>query len=302
MSYSILDNLLIQISKGDTSDDVLARAQDLLALEERLPEALRVESLRDDPVATSVALLGLLGHDDGFGLELAHALAFELEEGMDRMSGSGGLLEVPNLDPNHYSGEITQEMVEAVEQDGIPVAPSVRFEAGHCDIAIEVMHTLGLSHNQPISAAIASLAGPIDVASNVMSTLGLEQKFHIEDAIEAEAGTVDVVEAVMAQVRRDSVVPGYAPVEQKPSNTRWMHWSALAVAAAMLVSIVSLPILRGSSNSEGLVSAGLQFASAAEIVVDDLSYDEEVFVQVIQDTDDEGGQALIIWIDDEAVL
>ena len=70
----------------------------------------------------------------------------------------------------------------------------------------------------------------------------------------------------------------------------------------MFLGFIGFSFLSGSPIDADSDANGFQFASATEIVVDDLSYDEQAFVQVIQDTDDQGEQALIIWIDDEAVL
>jgi hypothetical protein len=300
MSLSELENLLIKIRDGDVSDDVCMRAEALLSRDERLPVELRTESLRDDPAATAVALLSVLGHDDGFGLNLAEALAFELNEDLGGMLSSGPISNAVNRGPETGPLEISVEMVAAVEADGLPIAPAVVAEAGHCDVAAAVMNTLDLVHSLPLAEAIAELAGPVDVVQDVMVDLG-QETVPVAQAVLAEAGTVDVVEAVMREVRKGALVPGLPVADLEPANRSWMRWSAVALAAAALISIVSVPFLQGG-DGQTVAEPGFQFASAAEIVVNDLSYDEGAFVQVIHDTDDNGEQALIIWIDDEAVL
>lgn len=300
MSLTTLDSLLLQIKEGDTSDKVLSLAQALLASEERLPSDLRAESLSDDPVATAVALLGLLGHDDGFGLALSEALAFELRE--DVLNDSPEVVYGRfGADSEYESLSVTADMVAEVESDGLPIVEAVLAESGHCEVVVDVMGTLGLSQNIPLALAIAELAGPIDVSSQVMDRLGFS-RIPIIEAIQDEAGLIDVVVPVMKQVRQNAVFPGLVIAHPEPANSRWMYVSGLAVAAAALLSIVTLPMLREGDGGEELMASGFQFASASEIVVNDLIYDKEAFVQVIQDTDEQGGQALIIWIDDEAVL
>ena len=297
MHLPTLDTLLLQIKEGDTSEALLVRAQTLLSTDERLPEELRNESLRDDPIATAVALLGVLGHDDGFGLDLAAALAFELTE-LDRSTGP--IIEAQNRPSNESSDVITADMVEALESDGLPIAPAVVAEAGDCDVAIKVMRQLGIDRALPLAAAIEALAGPVDVASHVMLELG-HVPVPVAEAVRAEAGSIDIISDVMSRVRRTAVVPAAVIETPKPVNQSWMSWSFVAIAAAMMLAVFSLQMLRGNGIQE-IDNPGFQFASASEIVVDDLVYDEEAFVQVIQDTDDQGEQALIIWVDDEAVL
>ena len=297
MHLPTLDTLLLQIKEGDTSEAILSRAQALLSSDERFPEELRSESIYDDPVATAVALLGVLGHDDGFGLDLAAALAFELTA-LDHSSGP--ITETQNRGPVESSDSITADMVEALEADGLPIAPAVLAEAGACDVATKVMRELGIEQSLPLAAAIEALAGPVDIAQQVMLELG-HSVVPIAEAVRDESGTVDVVHDVMSQVRRSAIVPTATFEQIQPANQTWMSWSFVAIAAALMLSVLSLQVLRGGGVEE-LSNPGFQFASASEIVVDDLVYDEEAFVQVIQDTDDQGEQALIIWVDDEAVL
>jgi hypothetical protein len=300
MSFTELENLLIRIKKGDLSDESLARAEVLLGQEQRLPVELRQESLRDDPVATATALLSVLGHDDGFGIDLAAAVAFELSGNSNGLLSAGPMSKAGNRGPEADTLEITNMMVLELEADGLPISDAIIAESGHCDVVEQVMENLGLVEQLPLASAIAALAGTVDVSKSVMAELG-EQSLPISEAIHAEAGSVNVVDEVMATVRRDALVPTMRVSDPQPANDRWMHWSALAIAAVTLLSVITLPML-GGSEEVAVQEPRLQFASAAEIVVDDLSYDEEAFVQVIHDTDDDGEQALIIWVDDEAVL
>ena len=112
MALPEFDKLLMQIRDGERSLQILDRAQVLLRTEDRLPVELRQESLHDDPSATAVAFLALLGHDDGFGEALMGALSSELHEppaGVLSAGPVGGVSNRPNLDEEQH---ITAEMVE----------------------------------------------------------------------------------------------------------------------------------------------------------------------------------------------
>jgi len=144
----------------------------------------------------------------------------------------------------------------------------------------------------------------------IASDIGLDDPEHVDgwdgqsfvDAVRSEAGPIDIVDAVMTEVRRSSVLP-VVPDVPAAANSKWIRRGLMAVAAATLAVLGATNLYpTGSGELTGEDPSGLQFAAANEIVVDDLSYDEEVFVQVIQDIDDEGEAALIIWVDDEAVL
>lgn len=300
MSFTELEKLLIRMKDGDFSEESLAQAEVLLRQDERLPEELRRESLRDDPVATASALLSILGHDDGFGVDLAAAVAFELSGAFEGMLSSGPMSIAENRGSAIEDHVVTDTMIRELEADDLPIVEAIEAEAGRCDVVEQVMNTLGLNTSLPLAKAVSAYAGTVDVSRTVMTELGAAP-LPLMEAIQREAGSVDVVDAVMEAVRRDALVPVTRLPDPQPANRRWVAFSAFAVAAVTLISVIALPLL-GDSDEQADHEPGLQFASAAEIVVDDLSYDEDAFVQVIHDTDDEGEQALIIWVDDEAVL
>jgi len=142
---------------------------------------------------------------------------------------------------------------------------------------------------EPVAAAIG-----VEVTAEVPGFDGAL----LAEAVRAEAGEIDLSEAVMRRIRRSAVA---APVQvPKPANRAWT-WSAVALAAIALFAVVlgrSLP-----QGGEALESPEMQFADAREIVVDDLDYAESAMVQVIQASDEDGAEgALIIWVEEEAVL
>lgn len=328
MALPEFDKLLMQIRDGEHSVEVLDRAQTLLRVETRLPDELRGESLHDDPRSTAVAFLALLGHDDGFGDALFGALTSELSVPEAGVLSSGPVENVLNRPSVDDTLIVTAEMVENLEREEIPIAESVRFEAAGCDVVPSVLETLSLTVDLPIASAVRTLGGTVDLAKQVMTTLDIEllpvseavvdeadsvevtptvmttleiQTTPLAEAVLEEAGTVDIVDSVMQEVRGYSVVSIHDEAIV-PANRPMWRFVGMAAAAAMFFAAIGVSMFSGSSEETGVVSNGFQFASASEIVVDDLSYDEEAFVQVIQDTDDKGEQALIIWIDDEAVL
>lgn len=114
-------------------------------------------------------------------------------------------------------------------------------------------------------------------------------------AVRAEAGTIDVTADVMRLIRRRSLAP-VEEIEAAPAN-RGFTWGAIAVAA---VAILTLLVGRNFTATPVPVEEPIEFASAAEITVDDLSYGEDTLVQVIQEEGDDA--ALIIWVDEGANL
>ncbi len=159
-----------------------------------------------------------------------------------------------------------------------------------------------------LRAAIAREAGPapalwVDVATAIGADPSDEvagwDGLLLAEAVRAEAGEVDVASDVMRRAHRTAVAP--VPVETvvpEPAN-RGFTWGAAALAAVALIAVV---VAQPWTSTSGAADAELQFADAGEIVVDDLSYAEDALVQVIQATDDDGAEALIIWVDEEALL
>lgn len=161
---------------------------------------------------------------------------------------------------------------------------------------------------QQLRSAVAEEAGEApSVWSEVAKAIGIADPeevvgydgAEVAAAIRAEAGTVDVTAAVMATIRRQAVVP-VEPEIPEPANDSGFSWGAVAAVAAVLLVVVGVARVMPFGGSSTETSADLTFASAAEITVNELSYDENTFVQVIQAEADDGGSALIIWVDEEA--
>ena len=82
-----------------------------------------------------------------------------------------------------------------------------------------------------------------------------------------------------------------------PANRSWGAWATAAIAAAVLL-VVGPSAFEADSGAASGPGEPIRFAMAAEVIVEDLSYSDTV--QVMQTEGDEG--ALIIWLDEEAVL
>ncbi|MEZ4316106.1 MAG: hypothetical protein R3F61_01315 [Myxococcota bacterium] len=128
-------------------------------------------------------------------------------------------------------------------------------------------------------------------------------------AVRAEAGTVDVAPYVMSQVRvphRPSMPYSAVEVEAVPAPANSRRWNVgtlvMAAAAALLLTVLPIgyrdTLSGGSTGSNPTVEASAQFASAGEIVVENLNYHDDA--SVTQTLGDEG--ALILWVDEEATL
>ena len=336
MNHQELDILLMRLRDGDKSPATLEQARLLLSSDDRFPEDLRQCALDDDPADASVALLCLLGHEDGLGDAIMSAVLDEVGEdgGRSAIHWESNVADEHVVIPaNDTLSPVTEEML--AELESYPVQNAISWESGPCNVVDGVMEILGILITPAVAPAVQGAAGTVDVAHRVLGRLGLEYvsakdavsyesgetpelwgnvasgigesaslqkplQASLSAALAAEAGQVDIVEAVMARVLRSAVAPVVDPIPA-PANRQWFKWASIAVAAVALIGI-SLPFFTNSPPDGGSETVGFQFASAVEIVVDDLNYDEDAFVQVIQDTDDQGGQALIIWVDDEAVL
>jgi len=208
----------------------------------------------------------------------------------------------------------------------IPVGDAVRAEAGRVDVSLAVMMALG-ADLAPTASAVRDAAGEIEVSRPVTTALG-GVVLPVAEAILAEAGTVDVADAVLLELGEarsplaeailagagpidvaDAVMASLAPVEQakpvlprvdvapeplpRPANRRsqW-SWGAVLMAAVVFLAV---GIGRWWTPTGAPPVQPLQFASASEIVVEDLHYSEDV--QVVQAEGD--GGALILWIDEE---
>jgi hypothetical protein len=267
-----LTHLLNRIREGTASEQECVRARELALGDDRLPEEIRPGLLERDLVPDAVGLLAVLGADVAFGDELAAAIDAE----------TGG-----------------RRVEVALDDEWTPVrsalARGLEEEAAGFDVTGAVLAALGLEEpDLPVAEAVRAEAGEIDIADDVtLFTSGV-----VAEAVREEAGTVDLVGDVMQQVRQTALAPASTPLPE-PANTRRWFLAALTMAAALVLSVM---VGRSVWNAGEPAPYAMQFASAEEIVVNDLSYGESTAVHVFQA---EGDNApLIIWVDDyeEATL
>jgi hypothetical protein len=319
MTIHELDMLLIRIRDGEAGPEDVERARALVQTDSRLPEELREIALVEDIREDAVALLAVLGHDDGFGALMSEAIMSE------------------SFEPVEETGAQVLDLNEAMEAElsrsfDWPLAEAIAFEAGQVELVTAVFEVLGIDLQLlGIGGAIADEAGAIDVSGDVSDSisgvgeLGLSTaigdairasagdvgelwpaiareiavvdvgSLPIREALAHEAGDADLVRDVMEAIERESL--GVVAELPAPANTtRWGVAAVIAFAAAAMVmfgvrlTISELPVEPASPP--------LQFASAAEVVVHDLEYSDNV--QVFQVQGDEG--AMIIWVEEEAVL
>lgn len=153
--------------------------------------------------------------------------------------------------------------------------------------------------------AIAAEAGPVDTWHAVAHAIGIAEPEAVPgydgalvaEAVRAEAGEVDVARDVMARVRRGAL--GRAPEVPRAANTlRWLQ-AGIVLAAMAVIAVIAGNQL---TDAPAPKAYAMHFASAGEITVDALDYDDSTTVSVFQA---EGDNApLIIWVDEheEATL
>jgi hypothetical protein len=302
-----LETLLQRIRDGVGSSEEVTRARELVASDARLPDELREIALRDDDdlEADAAGLLSVLGADD-LGALIAQAIQAEAAEPLTESEVDDGWQVIAEVLREGLAREASDvDVAEPVLRRiavagwafGPVVASAVRSEAGEVDVARPVMRELSLDAAAPVAQAVAAEAGDVDVVDAVMATLSLDAPVPVAEAVRAEAGEIDVVSAVLTEIGAVAppvVVHEPVAVPAPANDTRGWSWAGLAMAAVALVSVVvgalSLP------GSETMTSAPMMFAHAGEVVVEDLSYGDDV--QVFQTEGDQG--AVILWVDEEA--
>jgi hypothetical protein len=193
---------------------------------------------------------------------------------------------------------IRQEAGQVPAAQGLPVASALRAEAGTVDVVDVVFASLGLANGTSIDAALRSEAGPMDLANAVCVAL---QHAHppVGEAVRDEAGDVSLADGVVATIE-GKTLPSALGTElalPAPANRPWSWGAVLAAAIVFLVVGTSQLFPQGPGIAQ-VAEMPMQFASAAEVVVEDLDYGASV--QVMQTEGDEG--ALIIWVDEEVTL
>ena len=319
-----LHMLLQRILEGDASPEEVARARERVAGDARLPEELREEALtvEGDWAADAAGLMVLLCEEDSWGSALRGAVSEEAGdmpaasksppwEGKstsvhEALEASGGTVDVTEA----VMGRVSRQAKGWVH--GPVLAEALRAEGGRVDVASEVMAQCGESSPVPVAEAARVLAGAVDLTDELAAKLGLDEALPVAEAVRAEAGTVDVwaaVEAAVVQVPAwtSEGTPASAVPTRRAANTRFSIWTGLAsVAAAAVLAVgvwfggssTEVQVVASHMTTQKLQTPAMRFASASEVVVEDLSYSDTV--QVMQTEGDEG--ALIIWLDEEAVL
>ena len=324
MAGTTLEHLLERIRDGVATEEDIGRARELVEHDARLPGDIRGELLKDDLQADAVGLLAILGKDD-VGDLLRDALADELDVVDDVMAAIASSAPPVADAVRDEAGqvEVTAETLEALGDLGIPVREAVYGEAGQVDIAAEVLRALG-AREMPWSKAVHSECGDVDVVASVCSDLAIET-VDIRAAVLDEAGdSPQIWQAVLDDIQaRETLVPE-APVVAFPpdstvspaaihavpaaanNNRRWGRYGfgALVMAAVALVvfglspgtsTITGTPV----TDSPRLIEASeLVFASASDVVVENLEYGDDVMV--MQMMGDDG--AVILWVDEGEVL
>jgi hypothetical protein len=324
MAGSTLEHLLERIRDGIATEEDVERARGLVEHDARLPEDIRSALLRDDLQADAVGLLAILGGDD-FGDLLRGALAEELDV-VDDVMAAIATSAPPVADAVRDEAgevEVTVETLEALGDLGIPVRDAVYGEGGSVDIAAVILEGLGAA-GLPWSAAVHSECGEVEVTESVCSDLGIET-VDIRAAVLDEAGdTPQIWQSVLDDISaRETLVPEAPVVDFPPdltvspaaiqavpaaanNNRRWGRYGfgALVMAAVALVVVGLSPGTSTVTGTPGLdapmliESTDLVFASASDVVVENLEYGDDVMV--MQMMGDDG--AVILWVDEGEVL
>jgi len=325
MAGTTLEMLLERIRDGVATVDEIDGARELARHDGRLPEEIRGEILGEDIEADAVALLAILAGDD-FGEVLREALVDELDVADDVMAAiaASGPPLADAVRDEAGEIEVTSDTLAALGDLGLPIREAVVAEAGRIEVAHAVMTALR-QDSLAISAAVQAEAGRVDIADQVCMALGISTP-SVREAILDEAGAVpDIWTAVFDDISaRETLVPEVPVVAFPPgatvapvvandgmpsaanNNRRWARYGfgALVMAAAALLvlglspgqsTITTIPTV----NPDELVEvAQLVFASAGDVVVENLEYGDDVMV--MQMMGDDG--AMILWVDEGEVL
>ncbi|MEZ4239688.1 MAG: hypothetical protein R3F59_26740 [Myxococcota bacterium] len=302
-----LEQILVRLRDGETSPDLVARAIALVRADERIPDDVREVAFGDPTEAAEDAagLLAVLGADDLGDLLVSAVMAAAGEppvphevphEGDDDAWAPIGACLVAGLRAEAEGFEVAHAVMRRALAGGAAVdfawgpviAEAVAQEAGQVEVAGAVHAVLGAPALAPVAAAVLAHAGSVDVSGAVLAELGHERGLDVAAAVRAEAGSVDVAEAVLFRL-------GFGALPAPANDARGWSFAGLALAAAALLSVVVsrlvVPVGVGPVPSEALV-----FAQAGDVVVEDLSYADDV---VVFQTEGEQG-VVILWLDEEA--
>ncbi len=267
---SIMNDLLTilrRIRDGKAAPAEVARARALLRDDARLDDELRSVALSDpeDLAGDAAGLLAVLGGDD-LGAILAGAVLAEAGPAPPTIT------EI-DLDEQGFSL-------------GPAIARAVRDDAGHVEVANEVLRACGLEDPLPVAEAVRGEAGGVDIAEAVIPWAAVD----VGETVRAESGPVDIVNAVMAEIAEGPVQAAPRSLPRPANDTRGfvVVGLVLAAAVALLVSIAGI-------DTRGDPLPALAFAHADEVVVEDLTSDTDVLM--LQGGGQDG--ALILWVDEE---
>lgn len=309
---SNLEHLLRRIRDRAASPEEVETARALVASDDRLPAELREIVLQEEAEMPSDAagLLAVLGADD-LGELLAEAIQAEAK------SSSPGPPELEAQERDPAWQVVARSLMAGLRQAassievadtvlrqlpslqgwvwGAVVADAVRSEAGRVEVAEPVLSALSVRDPAvPVAAAVRSEAGRVEVVDAVMRTLAVgEPELPLADAIRAEAGQVELADSVVRALGLEmppAVAP--APSEVQPVNNNRFWIRAVVAFAAMFLAVVVGSRLPGQAEPEALV-----FASADEVIIEDLSFGDHANGMVDMSGDD---GALILWVDEEA--
>lgn len=291
--------LLKDLRDGSTDADTCAQARQLVQHDARLPEDVRAVALTDDVRAEAVALLGLLGHEP-LGLRAAiESEAGSVQVALEDAWSSLGAHLAPAIEAE--AGRVQVALDDDWTEVGAHLVAAIEAEAGRVQVALDDAWAAMAAQ---LVAAVRAEAGPVELADEVLFEIGLADDL-IGAALAHEAGTIDIADGVLAAILSPAsqpavyvapmpsvVAPEALAAPAAANNYRW--WPALvALAAAALVAVFNLP-----SNQRA--HEQFAFASADEIVVDALDYDDDAIVSVFQGADENA--PLIIWVDDSEAM
>jgi hypothetical protein len=295
IAIPIREAVLFEAGRAELAVPVLA----LLGFEV-LPvaEAVRAEAGEID---IADAVMTILTADEGLFASLGPAVA--AEAGAVDLADSIMSRIAPKVDG------LPEEFVSALLDRALPQDQHVRAaERIAASATLRAEMTSYAEIGRELRVAIAREAGTLpSMWAAIAPRIGIADPEEVvgwdgkrfAEAVRAQAGTVNVTAEVMRRVQRAAIVPTIALEVPEPANsTRWA-WGGLAVAAAALFALLVGPQLFSSPTPVEPAPApvaSVQFATPDEIKVDDLQYNADSSVDVIQDDD-----GLIIWLDEETL-
>ncbi len=301
----------------DIADDVMAA---ISASGPPVAEAVRDEAGEIEITAQTLEDLGDLGIPvreavlaEAGRIDIANAVLCEL--GAESMNVAGAVsAEAGQID-------ISAQVFGEIDGESFAIREAVLAEAGRIDIASAVFAELG-GELASLADAVRSEAGDIDISAQVFGEIGGES-FAIREAVLAEAGEApDVWNGVIDEIgARETIVPE-APVIAFPdatvspaasgaypapanNNRRWGYAFGALLMAAIALIVVGLTQVVPSDTSDEVPEIAvivpdteLVFASAADVIVENLETGDDVMV--MQMMGDDG--AMILWVDEGEVL